>query len=513
MSDCPINKIDSNITSLAYAEEECLKQLPALPLWYNLEPNEYSDFGGDYTRVSAEPINASRQRKKGNITDLDASGGINQNFTVSNITRLLQGFFFADAREPSSTVPLNGAQIAITGVAATSRTYTLASGGAAFTAGQLILAEGFTNALNNGVKTVASSTATTVVVSETLADEAAPTAAARFNRVGGQITSGDVNFAVVDGIPSLVSTTTDFTTFPNFIPGKWLFLGGDALANRFVNNVGYVRIKAVLENSVTFDDTTFAPVNESGAGKSIRFFAGVVIKNEKDPALIKRRSYTLERQLGEGPTSTQAEYLVGAVASELTLNLSQAELANVDISFVGCDMVYRTGETGDEIMSGTRIPVAVEDTYNTASDVFRLKMSIIDGSSSNPDGLFAYISEGTITINNNLTANKAIGVLGAFDISAGNFDVGGSLTAYFTTVEALKAIRNNADISFNGIFAHDNKGFIFDIPLLGVGGGRLDVVKDEPIMLPLEPSGEENVNGYTMLYSAFYYLPNIAMPQ
>lgn len=513
MSDCPINKIDSNITSLAYAEEECLKQLPASPIWYNLEPNEYSDFGGDYTRVSAEPISASRQRKKGNITDLDASGGINQNFTVSNMTRLLQGFLFADAREPSSTAPINGAQIAITAVNASTKTYTLASGGTNFVAGQIIFAEGFANASNNGLKTVVSSTATTVVVSETLVDETTPPSAAKFNRVGGQLLLGDVNFAVVDGIPSIISTITDFTTFPNFIPGNWLFLGGDDAASRFANNVGYVRIKSVSAKSVSFDDTTFSPSNESGTGKSIKFFAGVVIKNEKERSLIKQRSYTFERQLGEGATSTQAEYLTGAVASELTLNLSQAELVNIDISYTGCDMYYRTGEAGDEILTGTRLPVAIEDPYNTASNVYRFKMNIKDKTSSNPDALFAYISEGTITVNNNLTANKAIGILGAFDISAGQFEVGGSVTAYFQTVEALRAIRNNADIALNAIFAHDNKGFIFDIPLLGCGGGRLDVAKDEPVMLPLEPAGEENENGYTLLYVGFNYLPNIAMPQ
>ena len=52
---CAINKIDSNLTGLSYAEEVCLKQLPNDaddgfdPTWYGLEPNSYSDFGGEVT--------------------------------------------------------------------------------------------------------------------------------------------------------------------------------------------------------------------------------------------------------------------------------------------------------------------------------------------------------------------------------------------------------------------------------------------------------------------------------
>lgn len=512
MAECAINKIDSNVTGLAFAEEECLKQLPANPVWYGLEPNSYSDFGGELSTVARAPIDPSRQNKKGTITDLDASGGFNTDFTKSNLTRLLQGFFFADAREPSTTQPLNAAAIAITAVDAATKTYTLASGGAQFVAGQLIFASGFANAGNNGLKTVASSTGTTVVVSETLTDEAAPTASAKFERVGGQLAAGDVNLAVVDGIPSLVSTTTDFSTFPGLFAGKWIFLGGDATVNRFANNVGYARIKSIAQRAIVFDETTWTPVTESGAAKSVRFFAGVAIKNEKDPALIKRRSYNIERQLGQGLNGTQAEYLEGAVANEFTLNVPQADKLNADLTFIACDNTHRSGDADDEIKDGARVPAPGEDAYNTSSDIYRIKMSVIDPAASNPAALFGYVSEANVSINNNVTPNKAVGILGAFDTTAGNFEVAGSITAYFTTVAAVKAVRANADVGLSIIGASKNSGFIFDIPLLGLGGGRLNVEKDAPITVPLEPAGAENPNGYTMLYEAFSYLPNLAMP-
>ncbi|WEL95609.1 hypothetical protein [Xanthomonas phage vB_XooS_NR08] len=512
MADCAINKIDSNITGLAYAEEECLKQLPTTPVWYGLEPNSYSDFGGELSTVARAPIDPSRQNKKGTITDLDASGGFNSDFTKSNLTRLLQGFFFADARELASTAPINGAAVAISGVAASTKTYTVASGGAAFAANMLVNATGFANAANNGLKTVASSTATTVVVNETLIDEAAPPAGVKLEVVGRQLAAADANIAVTSGVASLVVTAGDFTTMPELFPGRWVFIGGDAASNRFANNVGYARIKSVSAKALVFDDTTFAAATETGTGKSIRLFVGVVIKNEKNPALIKRRSYNIERQLGQGLNGVQAEYLEGAVANEFTLNIPQADKLNADLTFIACDNTHRSGDVGDEIKTGTRIAAPGEDAYNTSSDIYRIKMNVLDPASSNPAALFGYVSEANVSINNNVSPNKAVGILGAFDTTAGNFEVGGSITAYFTTVAAVKAVRANADVGLSVISAAKNAGFIFDIPLLGLGGGRLNVEKDAPITVPLEPAGAENPNGYTMLYEVFSYLPTVAMP-
>lgn len=518
MATCPVQKIDSNVTGLAIAEEVCLKQLPTVaedgadPVWYGYEPNSYADFGGENTSVARAPIDPSRQNKKGTITDLDASGGFNVDFTKTNIARLLQGFFFADWRQKPTTAPMNAAPTLITSVSAATDTYAAAAGLLPFNIpGLLVFASGLGIPANNGLKTVVSATAIGVTVAEALVLEAASPAAAKLQTAGMQFADGDIDVLFTGGVASLTSTVFDFTTL-NLVPGERIFVGGDAAATQFVNNQGWAQVASVAANSLVLEDTSWTPVTEDGAAKTIRIFFGSVLKNENVPSLIKRRSYNVERTLGMGATATQAEYLEGAVANQFTLNIPQAEKLNADLTFVACDNTYRSGEVGDTVKAGTRIAAPGEDAYNTSSDVARLKMSVIDPTSPNPSALFGYVSEATIAIDNGVTPNKAVGVLGAFDTSAANFSVSGSMTAYFSTVAAVRAVRNNADVALSMSVAAKNAGWSFEMPLIGLGGGRINVEKDAPITVPLTPNAAENKYGFTLMVCSFPYLPNLAMP-
>lgn len=507
---CDVNKIDSNISGLSFAEEECLKQLPATPVWFGLEPNSYSDFGGEVTTVARAPIDPSRQRKKGTVTDLDASGGFNTDVTADNITRLMQGFCFADARQQPQTAPLNAAKVSMTGVDGDEIKYTAASGLGIFAAGDLVVASGFAVPTNNGMKKVSDAIATAVTVWGALSDEgAAPNGA--LTRVGHEFASGDVALTYAAGLLTLTATAGSFAF--GLIPGQWVFIGGDGAGTSFANNVGYARVAAISTDNktVTLDNATWTPVTEAGTGITLQVYFGTVIRNEKSANLIKRRSYQLERTLGQDADGMQSEYLVGAVANEFTLNIPQADKLNADVTFVACDNEQRTGAVG--VKGGTRVSALGQSAYNTSSDVYRIRMSVNNSANPNPTPLFGYISEGSIEVNNNITPNKAVGVLGAFDTSAGDFEVGGSVTAYFTTVAATQAVRNNADVGIYAILAANNRGMIYDIPLLALGGGRINVEKDNPITVPLDTNGAESKFGHTLLVEFFEYLPNKAMPQ
>lgn len=502
------NKIDSNITGLRFAEEASLKVLPGTPIWYPLEPNSYSDFGGQIATVARKPINASRQRKKGVTTDLDASGGFNQDLTMTNTTRLLQGFFFADIREKKKTNGMNAVADTIASVTSGTKTFALSAGGVGFKLGHLVQATDFATTANNGVFTVsANATANALVVTEAVVTEASPPVTAALSVVGFQFPTADVQIVMNGSLVRFQSAATDLTTL-GLVPGEWVYVGGDVVATTFATNKGFARISVIATTYIEFDKISWAgAVAEPGTGKTIRLFFGNVIKNESAAALIKRRTLQIERTLGDD-SGVQSEYLVGAVANELSLAIAQADKVTMDMSFVAVDNEQRTGVQG--VKSGTRPTLISDSAFNTSSDFARIKLALVSATDPAPVPLFAFATEMKLDIKNGVSPNKAIGVLGAFDTSAGTFEVGGSMTAYFASVAAVQAVRNNSDVTIDIIMQKKNKALLWDIPLLSLGDGRLAVEQDQPITLPLETNAAESKFGHTLLFQTFSYLPDAA---
>lgn len=618
-----VNKQDSNNTGLRYCEEASLGVLPATAsqAWYPAEPNSYSDFGGQIKTVARNPINSSRQNQKGVTVDLDASGGWNSDITKTNALRFMQGFMFADWREPYDTQSINDGTFAIGSVTGSTHKYAGDDMGAsgAVIANHLLLASGFSVSGNNGVKVVSSvteevsdgevldaevttagsyaadptdtdvgvtggsgtgalfdvtgtgggpytvsaialgssggtgyvagdvltldndggsDTLATITVTEVadgqikeitlasgLADET-PAATARLQVVGYQFASATLDVSVSSSLPRLVraSGAFDFTTL-GLVPGQFIYVGGDAAGTKFATtsgiNNGWARVHSVAATYIELDKTTSTMVAETGTGLTVQIFFGKVLKNESDTSLIKRRSFQLERDLGQADTSLsahQGEYLVGAVANEFTLNVKQADKINADMTFVATDNEQRAQSAGGlksalAAAGGGSAPALVsEDAYNTSNHVSRLRMTVPTSTNANPTPLFAYLTEFTLVINNNVQPNKAVSVLGAFDLTAGQFDVSGKVTAYFADVAAVQAVRDNEDVSLDFALARDNFGILFDVPLVALGDGRLSVEQNNPITLPLDMNAAaDRTFDHTLLVEFFPYLPDAAM--
>lgn len=498
------NKIDSNFTGLRYASEveDKIGVLPGedgnpgSPVWKELEPNSYGDFGGQISTLARTPITANRQYRKGVTTDLDAAAGANIDFTQDNIYELMQGFMFADWRD---TVSLGGAG-EITNVDGTGNDFEAASGLDVFAADDIIFAAGFSDA-NNGRHVVSAATATSVTVAS-LTDEV-PAATASIRKVGVTTAAGDIEVDATGSLPALTSTTYDFTTL-GVVPGGWIFIGGDLSTTAFTgaNNNGFARVRSVAANRLELDKTQNTMTTEAGAAATVEIYVGDLIRNENDPSLIKCRSYQFERYL----STAGFEYVKGCVPNTLTMNVSTADKINVDMAFVGTDV--------DPRKSNNRKPGSFPNletsssAFNTSSDFSRIRTSETDDFSA---PLFAFITDLTLTINNNVTPAKAVGTLGAFAMNVGDFMAEGNITAYFSDVDAINAVRNNANVTIDFALAKENAGWVFDVPLLTLGEGRLNVEKDAPVTIPVSIQGARDPNYNTTLQAVhFAYLPTRA---
>lgn len=503
-----VNKMDSNITGLAYAEETTLGTLGGSPVWKRLEPNSYSDFGGNIKTVAPNPLNPNRQRRKGVAVDIDASGGFNHNLTFYNLTDILQGAMFANTRKKKEQV--SGA------VATLDDSYALT--GTTLVAGDLVFGVGFVNFQNNGLKLVSTVATNKITVSTNLVDEASPPATALVQLVGFQSASGDLDI-VNSGtsFPVMTSTLVDFTTW-GLVPGQWIYIGGDSSPMQFTTaaNNGFKRIRSIATNTMTFDKSGAAMVTEANTTKTVQVFFGDVLKNETGTDIV-RRSYQLERTLGApdtaSPSQIQSEVLIGAVANEVTLTVPQAELIHMDISFMAIDNVQRTGVIGP--LQASVINPYSADVFNSTSDVSRIRMSVVSNTDAYPTALFAFLTEATFTLKNNVSVDKAIGVFGGFDMTTGTFEVGGSVTAYFASVEAVQAVRNNENVTIDMMMVKNNQGIVVDLPLVALGDGRLKVEQDKPITLPMKMDAATAVDldanlDYTVMLTIFNYLPSIA---
>ena len=511
-----LKKIDSNVTGLAYAEEDSLAVLPGSPVWRPLEPNSYSEFGGQITTVARAPINPSRQRKKGVTTDLAASAGFSTDLTQTNLQDLFQGFFFADLRRKAE-INTTGSPVTLA-VLASDDSFNAASGLDVFRAGDLIQSAGFPLAANNNaVLRVLTAISTKITTSGVLADDTSSTAT--LVAVGFQFGSGEVDIDITGTYPKLTraSGSKDMTQF-GLVPGEFIFVGGDDTAEKFTNaaNNGFCRVRSVATTYIEFDKTDQTMVNETGTAKTIRLFFGRVLKNETGDDIV-RRSYNLERQLGapddSSPTDFQAEYVVGAVGNKAKFNSPNASKFTVDLDFVGTDSETQDADTGPK--SGTRVDLVESNAFNTSSDVTKFKIAEVVPGEANPDSLFSFIEQVDWTIDNGITPDKAVAILGAFEVSTGDFKVDLSMQAYFATVDAIQAVRDNADVTFEYHLVRANSGISIDMPLIALADSRPNVEKDVAVKVPLTASAATGAlvdpnKDHTLLMVFFDYLPNLA---
>lgn len=256
---------------------------------------------------------------------------------------------------------------------------------------------------------------------------------------------------------------------------------------------------------MAFDKVTWTPQAEDTSAMTVLMFFAHTLRNDPTGANIHMRTYQLERTLGSDASGVMSQYILGAQPDSFTINIPQADKVTIDFKFTGLDQQQYSGAVA--LKGGTRPAAVLSPSINTSQDITRIKTALVNAYDAAYTPLFMFGTEAKITLNNNITVNKAIGVFGGFSTTAGLFELGGSQTAYFGSVDAMNAIRSNSNVTMDIIIQKPNQAMVIDIPLMTLGNGVLDVQLDKAIMLPIDQSAVQSPFGHTFMFQHFPYLP------
>lgn len=490
-----MSRVTTNTVSLAYTIESALGV--AGTVWKLLEPNAITAFGPKLATVARNPISKDRQRKKGTITDLDSEAGLDADLTMEHFLDFAEGFCFATFNGPAKFGPMETNDV----TAVTSTGYTVAAGGA-LANGTLIFARGFGTAANNGLKTLAGTSTATEVKTTGLTAEASPPANATIEVVGVVAGAGDIT---VNAGGNLTATTLNFTTL-GLTVGQAIWVGGTAAGEKFANvaNTGFARVTAIAASLLTLDKKATTFVADTGTGKTIHLYFGKFLRNVSvDDADYIERSFQFEGAYPDlGGIGTDGyEYSIGNYCNEMSIDLPLADKAMITFGFIGTDTEAATTTR----KSGADTPILPKQTvaFNTSSDVGRLRVTEVDET-----GLSTYFKKLTLTLKNNVSPEKVIGVLGAAFMNTGNFEVDVDAQMLFTNTDVTAAIRNNTTVTIDFSIRNDDGGLFVDLPAVTLGGGDKEFPENETVLINTPAMAfEDPTLGTSIGISVFGYLP------
>lgn len=483
----------TNRVALGVARESTFGTIPTSPVFKEVRQTSSGLTAGPQT-VTSDQIRSDRQ-----VTDLilvgqqaggDIAGELSFRAHDDAIEEALQGTWSANPVIVNATADT---EISDVGTAIV----TVASGGAAFVTGHLVLVSGMGTTANNKVARVTSSTGTAITFpAATFTAEASVPLAATLRVVGFAGASGDI-VATVTGGNALTSTSLDFTTLGISV-GEWVRIGGSSAGSQFATATtnGWCRVSAVAANRLSFSVVPASFAADAGTSKTIEVYTGDFLTNAST-----KRSNTIERQyLEHSPTSY--EYFTGMTLDAMTIELPSQAIARMAMTYVG-----KKGEITTTRASGaTDTAAPTNDVMNTSSNVGRIGLNGSVVSTPN------YVMSARVEFRNNIRRQNAIGDIGAIGTGNGEFTVTGSLETYFGSKAEYDKVLANTETSFDfrvGGTDTNGESYLFDFPKVKYSSGSPSVSgKNVDVMLTAGFQAlRDGTLGYTASVGRFWYLP------
>lgn len=408
------------------------------------------------------------------------------NYPLSDLLR--SAFYGTWANAPAFDNDLTADSV-ITDAGTALNTYAVTSGGASVKAGHLVRATGFTNAANNQIFKVASSSATTIVGTTLgLTAETAPPGTARLKVVGFQGASGDIT-ATATG---LGATALDFTTL-GLAVGQWIKIGGTAAGDKFATAAlnDWMRITAIAATALTLDNRPTGWTTDTGTGKTIKVWFGDQIKNGTT-----QTSFSVEKGfLGQ----TTPTYILqrGMVVNTLPLAIQSKQRITGQAMFVGMggsESTTAQDAAPDAVTTG-RIIAANANVGRIAENGSAL------GSPNWARSL-------NFSINNNLRTVDDATSMNPQAVREGECTVTGTIETYFGDDTLLAKLYAGTATAINCRVQKDSQALVFQFPRVTYRQGDPQAQarnQDVMLSLPFSASYDSTTAAHVLLDRLEYY--------
>ncbi len=485
-----MGRVLTNNTTLAYGLQGDIGDTIVVgDDWFLLEPNTIADFGATLTTVPRSPISKNRQRRKGVTTDLDSAAGFDGDLTISHFNDFIQAFMFAiSTLSQTSRIPTNITTGVITFPAITNgdEDFFLGTG----TVTSLVHGRGFSNAANNTLFELdaASSTTDITATGAGLVDETPPTNA-QIELAGARpATTSDLSIVVTPAVPgvsgatAVLTSASDITDFSvlGLTVGQFIHIGGETSATQFTTCIGYARVRIIGTDTLTLDKLDSTVVNDTGSGDDVDLLFGRFTRNVPvDDATYYKEQYIMFEMTFPGldnPTADMYQYSRDNLANTMAFNLPLSDKATITFAFIGTD----TDDPVDTQKTGAVTPITPNQTgaFSTTADIARLQATTVF-----EDDLSTDFKSLTITLNNNVSAEKVIGNLGARFMNTGNFEVDLQSQLLFTNADVVTAIRNNDAVTMDWRLSNADGVIYTDIPNMTFGDGSREFPVNETVLI------------------------------
>lgn len=265
--------------------------------------------------------------------------------------------------------------------------------------------------------------------------------------------------------------TSDFTGLAN---GSWIKVIAPAGATQAVKDYfadRWFKVSGTTTTVITLDAST--PIAAPGLG--ITAAAGYAITQSVVSNGNTAKFFTFEYDQTD---IVQKLWFKGMQTNTLSLKLDVGSIITGSMGFVGMSH----GISATSVLPGSPVASQTLDPMNAVTDV-----GLVMENGSNLLTAGSFIKSVSLEINNNLRAQKAVGVYGNSGIGSGELAVSGSMEVYFTDATYYnKWLQGTTTSLVLGMADQLGNGYLVELDKVKFRDGGLNVGgKDSDVMLSL----------------------------